>query len=107
MSVSLIDIFFLLIHSFLVNKPAEYKSPTPNRSSSRQNVFYNNKCSSEDLKLHNLAPEKNTTDRLSKSLDCDLFKMSTNELVAHVEGLRNTVKRLQEAECSFITDAEN
>ena len=36
----------------------------------------------------------------------ELSNMSSKELADHVEGLRNTVRRLQEAECSFVREAE-
>ena len=36
----------------------------------------------------------------------DLSKMSPKELTDHVEGLRNTVRRLQETECSFVKEVE-
>ena len=32
----------------------------------------------------------------------ELASMSSKELADHVAGLRNTVKRLQEVECSFV-----
>ena len=35
--------------------------------------------------------------------EANLQRMTSKELVDHLEGLRNTVKRLQQSECKFKT----
>ena len=38
--------------------------------------------------------------------EANLQRMTSKELVDHLEGLRNTVKRLQQSECKFKQDEE-
>ena len=65
----------------------------------------------KDFKIKsNSAFAKSVESSLSSSeqwKEANLQKMTSKELVDHLEGLRNTVKRLQNSECKFkVVDEE-
>ena len=102
-------IFFFLLEtpkiSPRIDKPAEYQSPPPKKQ--------NRKLKQEadlNIKRKEIKSEREETNNNSKPKEAvkvkDLSTMSSRELAEHVEGLRNTVKRLQETECSFVEAVE-
>ena len=74
---------------------AEYKSP--GHSSARDNKVseFKNKSKSAFSKT------VETSTPMEEWKEANLQRMSSKELVDHLEGLRNTVKRLQMSECKF------
>ena len=92
-----------------LDKPAEYRSPPGKR--------LNAKTVEDPSQLKKLREKQEYTLHRDKSMDSarssepvkviDLSNMSSKQLVDHVEALRNTVRRLQESECSFIKQIES
>ena len=84
-----------------VDKPAEYTSPP-----ARPNNKHDN--GTEDKAISSHKEENNNISKPTEPVKVvDLSKMSSKELTDHVEGLRNTVRRLQETECSFVKEVED
>ena len=90
-----------------VDKPAEYKSPPAKRPNMKQpNEGQQAKKMSlkSETQMNSAANIVPIPTEPVKVLE--LSNMSSKELADHVEGLRNTVRRLQEAECSFVREVE-
>ena len=76
---------------------AEYKSPGHSASDRDSKV--------SEFKNKSKATFSKTVDTSSTPMEewkeANLQRMTSKELVDHLEGLRNTVKRLQQTECKF------
>ena len=90
-----------------VDKPAEYKSPPAKRPNMKQP---NEGQQAKKMSLKSLTQMNSAANIVPIPTEpvkvLELSNMSSKELADHVEGLRNTVRRLQEAECSFVREVE-
>ena len=91
-----------------MDKPAEYRSPPGKRLNAKAINDPNQQKKAKEKPEKSVYREESVDKaRRSESFDIvDLSNMSSEQLADHVEGLRNTVRRLQESECSFIKQIE-
>lgn len=74
---------------------AEYKSPGHSAARDSKVSEFKNKSKATFSKT------VETSTPMEEWKEANLQRMTSKELVDHLEGLRNTVKRLQQSECKF------